>query len=137
VAAACASGVCFAALGISIRYGVTNRASATTTMFIVGSVGFVGLLIGAYWRIGFDGMAATSGPALAAMLAAGFFNAVSFLAMTKALQLTNVAYAYALNATQATMGALAGVIFFQEATTPWLGIGVLLTIAGLLHMRRR
>jgi DME family drug/metabolite transporter len=82
-------------------------------------------------------LAATPSADLAVMLLAGTLNAFSFIFMTKALQLTNVAYAYALNATQATMGALAGVLLFHEATTPWLGLGVALTIAGLLYMSRK
>ena len=136
VAAACLSGVFFACLGVSIRYSVTNRSSPTTTMFTVGVVGFVGLGLMTLQQIGLDGILATTPAHWSAMLAAGFFNAISFLAMTKALQLTNIAYAYALNATQATMGALAGVFFFHEATTPWLGLGVGLTIVGLLYMSR-
>lgn len=137
VFAACLSGIFFACLGVSIRYSVTNRSKPTTTMFVVGAIGTLGLGIIAVGQVGMAGLAATSPEHLTTMLAAGTFNALSFLAMTKALQLTNIAYAYALNATQATMGALAGVFFFGEATTPWLGLGVALTIGGLLYMSRR
>ncbi|HTN75538.1 MAG TPA: DMT family transporter [Pirellulaceae bacterium] len=137
VSAAVLSGVFFACLGVSIRYGVTNQASPTTTMFTVGLVGVVGLGTITLTQLGISGILATPGTDLLTMLAAGMFNAVSFLAMTKALQLTNVAYAYALNATQATMGVVAGVLYFGEASTPWLGLGVGLTIAGLLYMSRR
>jgi drug/metabolite transporter (DMT)-like permease len=68
------------------------------------------------------------------MLAAGVCNTVGFTALTKSLQLTNVVYVNALNATQATLAALAGVLLFQEALSPWLAAGVLLTIAGLGSM---
>jgi drug/metabolite transporter (DMT)-like permease len=44
-------------------------------------------------------------------------------------------YVNALNATQAAMAAIAGVILFQEARSTELGLGVLLTIAGLLLMK--
>lgn len=137
VATACLSGFFFACLGVSIRYSVTNRSKPTTTMFTVGLIGAVGLGLIAWTQLGAVGLQAVELDSLAVMLTAGVLNALSFLAMTKALQLTNIAYAYALNATQATMGALAGVLFFQEATTPWLGLGVALTIAGLLYMSRR
>lgn len=137
VLAACASGVFFAILGVSIRYSVTNHAAPTTMMFTVGLVGTVGLGAMTAARLGVDAMAATPPADLAVMLSAGLLNALSFIFMTKALQLTNVAYAYALNATQATMGALAGILIFREATTPWLGLGVGLTIAGLLYMSRK
>jgi DME family drug/metabolite transporter len=137
VAAACGSGVFFSMLGVTIRYSVTNQAAPTTMMFIVGLVGTVGLGIMTFGRLGIAGVADTTAADLAAMLGAGVLNALSFIFMTKALQLTNLAYAYALNATQATMGALAGVLIFHEATTPWLGFGIALTIAGLQHMSRR
>ncbi len=137
VAAACISGVFFAILGVTIRYSVTNQAAPTTMMFMVGLVGTAGLGVMTLSRLGVAGIADTAPADLVAMLGAGVLNALSFICMTKALQLTNVAYAYALNATQATMGALAGVLIFHEATTPWLGLGVALTIAGLLYMSRR
>ncbi|HVK81950.1 MAG TPA: DMT family transporter, partial [Verrucomicrobiae bacterium] len=137
VAAACVSGVFFAILGVTIRYSVTNHAAPTTMMFMVGLVGTAGLGVMTLSRLGVAGIADTAPADLVAMLGAGVLNALSFICMTKALQLTNVAYAYALNATQATMGALAGVLIFHEATTPWLGLGVALTIAGLLYMSRR
>lgn len=137
VLAACASGVFFSVLGVTIRYSVTNHAAPTSMMFLVGLIGTVGLGAMTIARLGVAEMVATPPADLAVMLLAGSLNALSFIFMTKALQLTNVAYAYALNATQATMGALAGVMLFQEATTPWLGLGVALTIAGLLYMSRK
>ena len=58
------------------------------------------------------------------------------MALTKSLQLTSVVYVNALNATQATLAALAGVLIFQEARSPWLLAGVALTIAGLMLLAR-
>ena len=72
---------------------------------------------------------------LAVMLLAGVLNAFAFLTLTKALQLTTVVYVNSLNATQATLAAIAGVIFFGEALSGELGLGVLLTIAGLMMMK--
>ena len=48
------------------------------------------------------------------------------------MQLTSVVYVNALNATQATLAAVAGVLIFREALSPWLALGVGLTIAGLM-----
>jgi len=53
------------------------------------------------------------------------------------LQGTAVVFVNALNATQATMAAIAGVLIFHEAPSPELAFGVLLTIAGLLLMKQR
>jgi drug/metabolite transporter (DMT)-like permease len=86
--------------------------------------------------MGWQGMADTSPDDFAMMVWAGVFNAVAFLALTKALQLANLVYVNALNATQATMAAIAGVLLFQEALSGALAIGVVLTIAGLLMMKQ-
>jgi drug/metabolite transporter (DMT)-like permease len=79
-------------------------------------------------------MLATQPLDLALMLAAGVCNTVAFMALTKSLQLTSVVYVNALNATQVTLAAIAGVVIFREALSPWLTLGVVLTIGGLVLM---
>ena len=135
VAAAVAAGLAYSVLGVVIRYGVTGRSSVSMTLCVISMVGIVTLGAGSFWRIGWEGMLATDGWDFQVMLLAGFFNAVAFLAITKAFQLASVVYVNALNATQAAMAAVAGVFFFQESLSTELGLGVLLTIAGLLLMR--
>ena len=54
------------------------------------------------------------------------------VSLTKSLQLTSVVYVNALNATQATLAAIAGVVIFREALSPWLALGIGLTVAGLM-----
>ena len=78
----------------------------------------------------------TSSSDIGMMLLASICNAVVFLSLTKALQLTSLVYVNALGATQATMAALAGVLFFGEASSTALLAGVALTIVGLLLMSR-
>ena len=73
---------------------------------------------------------------LAWMLAAGTFNLIAFLAITKGLQLTTVVHANVLNASQVTMLALAGVVIFKEAFNFWVLLGVCLTIVGMLLIPR-
>jgi drug/metabolite transporter (DMT)-like permease len=70
------------------------------------------------------------------MLLAGLCNTLAFLALTTSLSLTSVVYVNALNATQAALAALAGVVIFQEALSPWLVQGVVLTILGLVILTR-
>jgi DME family drug/metabolite transporter len=77
-------------------------------------------------------MLATTAADLAIMLAAGICNTVAFLALTKSLQLNSIVYVNALNATQATLAALAGVMIFREKLSPWLVVGIGLTILGLM-----
>lgn len=135
VGAAIGAGCAYGVLGVVIRHGVRGRATVSTTMFTVGFVGLVSLGTLSVYRLGISGMAATNQRDLAVMLAAGVCNTIAFLALTKALQLTTLVFVNALNATQATMAAVAGVVFFGEALTTELVWGLVLTIAGLLSMQ--
>jgi len=136
VAGAMLSGLAYSILGVVIRYGVKGRASLSITLLTVSLLGALSLGAWSSWRIGWQGMWNTSPNDFAMMLAAGLFNAIAFLALTKALQLANLVYVNALNATQATMAALAGVLLFHEAPSRELAVGVALTIAGLGLMKQ-
>jgi drug/metabolite transporter (DMT)-like permease len=137
VAAGCLSGVAYATLNVVIRHTTLAGMPLPTTIFTVAVVGLVSLGGMSWLRIGLAGMLASEPRDLAMMLAAGVCNALAFMALTRSLQLTSVVYVNALNATQATLAALAGILIFGEAASPWLLTGVLLTIAGLLVMTRR
>ncbi len=137
VAGAMLSGLAYSILSVVIRYGVKGRASLSITLFTVSLLGVVSLGGWSQWRIGWQGMANTAPDDFGMMLLAGLFNALAFIALTKALQLANLVYVNALNATQATMAAIAGVVIFHEAPSPELAFGVLLTILGLLMMKQR
>jgi drug/metabolite transporter, DME family len=123
-AAGCLAGFAYSVLNVVIRYAVLRGMPLPTTLFI------------AWLRIGSAGIVATKPQDLALMLLAGACNTLAFLALTKSLQLTSVFYVNALNATQAALAALAGVLIFQEALSPWLVQGVLLTIVGLAILTR-
>lgn len=137
VAVACLSGISYALLGVVIRYGVTGRVSVASTLVTVTLTGLVSLGALSLWRTGLQGMLDTNSRDFAVMAAAGVFNAVAFLALTKSLQFVPVVYVNALNATQATMAALAGVWFFSEPSSLALWFGVVLTAAGLILMQKR
>lgn len=136
VGAGCLSGLAYAILNVVIRYGVVRGMPLPTTLFVVAFMGMISLGSLSWLRIGSSGIAATAPDDLAMMLLAGVCNALAFLALTKSLQLTSVVYVNALNATQATLAALSGVLIFREAPSPWLLAGVGLTIAGLLLLTR-
>ncbi|NLF67435.1 MAG: DMT family transporter [Candidatus Anammoximicrobium sp.] len=137
VAGAMLAGLSYSILGVVIRYGVKGRASLSITLLTVSTLGVISLGGWSVQRVGWRGMWDTPLAELGMMVLAGIFNAVAFLALTKALQLVNLVYVHALNATQATMAALAGVLIFHEAPSPELAFGVLLTIVGLLLMKQR
>ena len=136
VAAAGGSGLAYSVLNVVIRWSVSRHASLPVTLFTVSIMGLVSLGSVSFLRIGWSGMVATSTSDWWIMLGAGVCNAIAFVALTKSLQLTNVVYVNALNATQATMAAVAGVLIFQEAVSEALVAGVGLTIVGLLLMRK-
>ena len=66
------------------------------------------------------------------MIGAGILNAVSFYCLATALQHLNVVYVHIINASQAAMAALAGVLIFAEPLTGYLIFGICLTAVGLL-----
>jgi drug/metabolite transporter, DME family len=136
VLAACGSGLAYSVLNVVIRWSVSRHASLPVTLFTVSIMGLVSLGTVSYLRIGLAGMASTQMSDWWIMLAAGICNAVAFVALTKSLQLTSVVYVNALNATQATMAAVAGVLIFREAVSEALVAGVALTIVGLVLMRK-
>jgi drug/metabolite transporter (DMT)-like permease len=137
VGAALGSGISYALLGVVIRYAVTDRISILLTLVSVTLTGVVVLGAASLGRIGWRGMQATAPSDMAVMLLAGFFNAVAFLALTRSLQLVPVVYVNALNATQATMAAITGVLLFAERSSWALWCGVGLTGIGLILMQKR
>jgi len=136
VAAASGAGFCYAALNAILRYCTTRGAPLPTALFIVSATGVISLGTLALLRLGTGPLLATQPRDLAIMVAAGVCNTVAFIALTKSLQLTSVVYVNSLNATQATMAAIAGVLIFREALSPWLAVGICLTIAGLTVLAR-
>jgi DME family drug/metabolite transporter len=129
-------GLAYSVLNVVIRYGVVRGMPLATTLFIVSTTGIVSLGAVSWWRLGLDNILATTGDDLLIMVLAGVCNTVAFLALTRSLQLTSVVYVNALNATQAALAALAGVLLFQEALSSWLLVGVLLTVVGLVILTR-
>lgn len=131
VALACLSGCAYAVLNVVLRYCVTRGAPLPATLFSVSIAGMLSLGLIAWLRIGHAGMIGTSSIDFGLMLAAGVCNTAAFVALTKSLQLMSVVFVNALNATQATLAAIAGVVIFHEALSWSLAAGVSLTIAGL------
>jgi drug/metabolite transporter (DMT)-like permease len=136
VAGACLSGFAYAVLSVVIRRCVTTATPMSTTMFVTTLTGAVSLGAVSWVKLGPAELLATPPPDLTMMLLAGFWNAVAFVMLTKALQLTSVVYVNALNASQVAMAGLAGIFVFQERLTLPLILGVLLTATGLVLMRK-
>lgn len=136
VAAACVAGLAYSLLGVVIRSVVTGSMSVAMSMVTVTATGVVALGSASLISPGLPVILETVPADLLVMLMAGLFNLVAFLSLTKSLQLIPVARVNALNASQAAMGALAGIVIFAEPSSwpLWLGLGM--TVLGLLLMRR-
>ncbi len=135
VGTACLAGVAYAVLGVVIRRLVTTEVPIGTTLLVVSGTGI--LLLGSisFARHGYSQLIRTSPEHLRAMVAAGLFNMVAFFALTKSLQLISVVHSNALNASQAAMAGLAGVLLFGEAVSVSLVVGAALTVVGLVAMQ--
>ena len=97
-------------------------------------VGMLTLFPLAWSRIGLAGMAATPTHDWLAMFGAGVANAVAFFLLVKSLQMTSIAHVNALNATQATMAAIAGIVIFGEPLSAALGVGIVVQVATAIAM---
>jgi drug/metabolite transporter (DMT)-like permease len=132
VAAACLAGAMFATLAVVLRHVTATGVPVTSIVFVVTGMGVLSMGSLSLWRLGWSRLAATPPEHLAWMLAAGGFNLIAFLAITKGLQLTTVVRASLLNASQVSLGAIAGIVLFDEPLTRWLVLGVALTIMGMM-----
>jgi drug/metabolite transporter, DME family len=135
VTAACAAGLMYAILGATIRHAAQGRSSVAQTLTIVSAAGFIGLAGISAWTVSPGEFLAINSWQALMMALAGLFNALAFIALTRALQLTSLVYVHALNATQATMAAVAGIALFGEAVSPFLLVGLGLTVGGLVLMQ--
>jgi len=131
------AGVAYATGGVVIRRTLTREVSLSGTLVLISTSGLLGLGLVSLVQLGPARLAATSGDELAAMLAAGTFNALAFYAVSKSLHLIPVVRVNALNSSQAAMAAVAGVLFFGEPLGGTLVAGIALTMGGLLVMEQR
>jgi drug/metabolite transporter, DME family len=136
ITAAGAAGVIYAILAIVTRNTLRRTTPTSVLMVIVTGAGVVTLGPITLLRNGAEIYGNTSVEQWIWIAAAGIFNLLGFLCISKGLQLTPVVHANVLNASQVAMAAVAGVLFFQETLPPLLIAGVVLTIAGIMLINR-
>ena len=136
MSAALASGAAYAGLGAAIRHVVQREISIAGTMFLVAATGTVSLGMASFVRPDWSHIRACSLQDYGVMVLAGLANAAAFLALTAAYKWTRMVYINALNASQAAMAAVAGIVLFREAPTAALWIGLALTVVGLGYLDR-
>lgn len=131
IAMAGIGGAVYAALGAALRYAARARIPVPVTVVLVTGTGTLSLGILCLIRLGPAEMLATDRTVLAWIIASGLCNVVAFSFITKGVQLTTLAHANVLNASQVALGALAGVVLFHEPYNGWLLGGVILTVIGI------
>ena len=136
VGASCLAGAIYAVLMVTIRRAVTGTTRPTSIIFIITFIGVISLGPVSVCLEGIPALLATPVEQFRWMGAAGMFNLIGFLAITKGLELTTVVHANVLNASQVAMAAVAGIFWFSEHSSPWLILGVAATIAGIVLIDR-
>jgi drug/metabolite transporter (DMT)-like permease len=136
VTAAIASGVFYAIMGATLRYAAREHSTVAQSLTIVSTGGMIALALISTQTVSPQEWEALTAEKLGVMITAGVLNAVAFIALTRALQLTSLVYVHAINASQAAMAAVAGVVLFHEATSAFLTLGLTLTVLGLVLMHR-
>lgn len=126
------SGFAYSTLGAVMRRGMKAGMSIEMTLILLSVIGFISLASWSVWQYGTSYITAVSFADYQKMLFAGVLNALAFYALANALQHLNVVYVHLINASQAAMAAIAGVMIFAEPLTWYLVVGILLTATGLL-----
>jgi drug/metabolite transporter (DMT)-like permease len=136
ISIACVAGVIYALLSITIRHCVTGGTRLGAVVLIITGSGVVTLGPISLCRLGTARLLGTPPEHFFWMLAAGVCNLVAFFALVRGLQLTSVVRVTMLNASQVALSALAGIVLFREAASPWLVVGIAMTIVGIFLVGR-
>ncbi|MBA3314528.1 MAG: DMT family transporter [Planctomycetota bacterium] len=136
IAFAAIAGVFYGVLGVVIRQTTRDSVPLPATLAIVSSTGVLGVGVPAVVRLGPEILQATS-QEWGLMVLAGVLNAIAFFAIGGSLRRIPVVQVNLLNASQAAMCAIGGVLVYREPLTAALIGGTLLTIVGLTLMSRR
>lgn len=131
------SGASYGAGGVMIRRTVKTKLTVSASLVLISSTGVVVFAIMATVLLGWEKVAYTPMSERWVILGGGVFNAIAFLSIGQAFRYLTVIQTNLVNATQIAMAAVAGILFFEEPLTIWLGIGCALTIVGLMAMDKK
>ena len=136
IAAAGMAGAIYAVLTITIRHTVTNTAPISAVVVTITLMAVLTLGPASIFRLGTQVLWTTPPQQILWIVAAGTLNLIAFLAISKGLEITTAVHANMLNATQVAMAGISGMLLFDEPLTPWLAVGVTLTVAGIILFER-
>ena len=128
-------GIVYACLAVVIRSSVTGSTSPAVVVFMITFMGVLTLGPWSLYQNGLHMITAIPMRDYVVMVVTGLLNLIGFLAVAKGLEITTVAHANVLSASQVAMGVVAGMLLFNEPPGPWLILGVCLTIAGIILIR--
>lgn len=131
------AGIIYGAFGAVIKTAGRRGISQPTIMLIISAAGISFLLALSYQQDVFIAAKNLDAWNIGRMLMAGLCNTIAFVALVAALQLLPVTNVNLFNASQAAFGAIAGVLIFDEPASPWMIAGILLTVVGLIIMKRK
>lgn len=130
------AGVLYGGLGVVMRRTTQTNVPLPATLALVSTTGTLGLGIPAVARLGAEVLRSTPTETFL-MLLAGVLNAIAFFAIGGAFRRISVVQVNLINASQAAMCAIGGVLIYGESLTGALVAGTGLTIVGLVLMDRR
>lgn len=131
------AGIVYGAFGAVIKTAGRRGISQPMLMLIISTVGILFLSALSYQQGVFNTPGNLDVWNIGRMLLAGLCNTVAFVALVAALQLLPVTNVNLFNASQAAFGAITGVLIFAEPASPWMIAGILLTVVGLVIMKRK
>jgi len=130
------AGVLYGGLGVVMRRTTQTNVPLPATLALVSTTGTLGLGIPAVVRLGSEVLHSTPTETFL-MVSAGVLNAIAFFAIGGAFRRISVVQVNLINASQAAMCAIGGVLIYGESLTAALALGTVLTIVGLALMDRR
>ncbi len=133
---AAVAGVFYGVLGVVIRQTTRVAVPLPATLAIVSSTGVLGVGIPALFRLGGSIVDSTASE-WELMILAGTLNAIAFFAIGGSLRRIPVVQVNLLNASQAAMCAIGGVLIYHEPLSTSLVVGTALTVLGLALMSKR
>ncbi|MBK95728.1 MAG: hypothetical protein CMJ79_08425 [Planctomycetaceae bacterium] len=130
------SGVNYGVFGAVIKVVGNRGVSQPAIMTIISVTGFLFLLVLSSQNGAWDEQHNLEFNNLAQMTLAGICNAIAFVALVSAIKILSVTRYNLVNASQAALGAISGAVIFDEPVSVWMVLGIVLTVIGLMVMKR-
>jgi drug/metabolite transporter, DME family len=119
------------------RTVVTNQLAQAPTLAVVSATGMVAIFVLVLARQGLESLIALDTLVLVWLLIAGLFNAVAFIALSRALAILPAARVGALGSLQTAISAIGGAIIFAEPLTLSIALGVALSLIGVVLSQQK